>query len=64
MLSVLQHDRFLVGADTKTRRNCLLILAKISKFLLTALCCATLALYKVGKWACGKCGFSFDIHLK
>ena len=47
MLSLLQNERFLRGADKQTRRSCLHIFAKITKFVLTTLCYGTLALFKV-----------------
>jgi hypothetical protein len=47
VLSLLQNERFLRGADKQTRRSCLHIFAKITKFVLTTLCYGTLALFKV-----------------
>ncbi|KAL5247027.1 hypothetical protein ACHWQZ_G019033 [Mnemiopsis leidyi] len=46
VLSLLQNERFLRGADKQTRRSCLHIFAKITKFVLTTLCYGTLALFK------------------
>ncbi|XP_063692856.1 probable ubiquitin carboxyl-terminal hydrolase FAF-X [Bolinopsis microptera] len=46
VLSLLQNERFLCGADKQTRRSCLHIFAKITKFVLTTLCYGTLALFK------------------
>ena len=49
VISLLQSDRFLAGADKQTRRSCLYIFAKITKFVVTTLCYGTLALLKVSR---------------